>query len=47
MKVALDTNILLVAISRKTPYYPIFDSLLNGNYELCVTTDILDEYAEK
>ena len=37
---------LLVAISRKTPYYPIFNSLINGEYELCVTTDILNEYAE-
>ncbi len=47
MRVVLDTNVLLVAISRKTPYYPIFNSLLNGEYELCVTTDILNEYAEK
>ncbi len=47
MKIVLDTNVLLVAISRKTPYYPIFDSLMNGIYELCVTTDILNEYAEK
>lgn len=47
MKVVLDTNVLLVAISRKTPYYPIYESLMNGVYELCVTTDILNEYAEK
>lgn len=47
MKVVLDTNVLLVAISRKTPYYPIFNSLMNGKYELCVTTDILNEYTEK
>ena len=46
MRVVLDTNVLLVAISRKTPFYPIFNSLLNGEYELCVTTDILNEYAE-
>ncbi|MBK8564300.1 MAG: putative toxin-antitoxin system toxin component, PIN family [Saprospiraceae bacterium] len=47
MRVVLDTNVLLVAISRKTPYFSIFNSLMNGEYELCVTTDILNEYAEK
>lgn len=47
MKVVIDTKVLLVAIFRKTPYYVIFDSLMNGFYELCVTTDILNEYAEK
>ena len=46
MRVVLDTNVFLVAISRKTPYYLIFNSLMNGEYELCVTTDILNEYAE-
>lgn len=47
MKVVLDTNILLVAIPFGTPYYPIFDAFLNGAFTLCLTTDILDEYAEK
>lgn len=47
MKVVLDTNVLLVAIPFGTLYYPIFDAFLNGVFELCVTTDILDEYAEK
>ena len=43
-RVVLDTNVLLVAISKKTPYYAIWKAFLNGEYELCVTTDILDEY---
>ncbi len=43
MKVVLDTNVLLVAISRKSDYYSIFDAFLQGKFELCVTTDILDE----
>jgi uncharacterized protein len=47
MKIVLDTNVLLVAISRKTDFYAIFDAFLSGHYELCVTTDILNEYAEK
>lgn len=47
MKVVLDTNVLLVAIPLGTHYYPIFNAFLSGVFELCVTTDILDEYAEK
>ena len=47
MNVVLDTNVLLVAIPFGKPYYPIFDAFLNGVFNLCVTTDILDEYAEK
>lgn len=46
-RVVLDTNILLVAISRKTEYYAIWKAFQNGEFELCVTTDILNEYAEK
>lgn len=46
-RVVLDTNVLLVSISKKTAYYAIWEAFLNGEYELCVTTDILDEYAEK
>lgn len=47
MRVVLDTNVLLVSIPFRTPYYPIFDAFLNGIFELCITTDILDEYTEK
>ncbi len=47
MKIVLDTNVLLVAIPFGTLYYPVFDAFLNGAFELCVTSDILDEYAEK
>lgn len=47
MRVVLDTNVLLVSIPFGTPYYPIFDAFLNGAFEICVTTDILNEYAEK
>jgi uncharacterized protein len=47
MKVVLDTNILLVSISRKSPHHWVFQNLINGVYRLCVTTDILSEYSEK
>ena len=46
MKIVLDTNVLLVSISLKSKYRPIFDAFLNEDYELCVTTDILMEYEE-
>lgn len=46
MKIVLDTNILLVSISRRSEIHLIFESLLAGAYELCVSTDILLEYEE-
>jgi putative PIN family toxin of toxin-antitoxin system len=46
MKVVLDTNVLLVAISPRSADYWLFEALLQGDLTLCVTTDILDEYAE-
>jgi putative PIN family toxin of toxin-antitoxin system len=46
VKVVLDTNVLLVAISPKSRNRWLFDALINGEYTLCLTTDILDEYAE-
>lgn len=46
IKIVLDTNVLLVSISSKSKYHWIFEGLLNEKYKLCVTTDILAEYAE-
>lgn len=46
MKIVLDTNILLVSISKKSEFRPIFDSFLDEQIILCVTTDILIEYEE-
>ena len=46
MRIVLDTNVLLVSISDRSPYHWIFAGLIQGRYELCVTTDILLEYAE-
>jgi len=46
MRVVLDTNVLLVSITPKSIFYPIFDSFLKEEYELCVTTEILLEYEE-
>lgn len=46
MKIVLDTNVLLVSITPKSLYYPVFESFLNEEFELCVTTEILFEYEE-
>jgi putative PIN family toxin of toxin-antitoxin system len=46
MKIVLDTNILLVSISKKSKFRWIFDAFLNEQFTLCVTTDILLEYEE-
>jgi len=46
MKIVLDTNLLLVSISRRSETHLIFELLLEGYYDLCVSTDILLEYEE-
>jgi putative PIN family toxin of toxin-antitoxin system len=44
--VVIDTNVLLVSVSEKSKLHWIFRKLIDKEYTLCVTTDILDEYAE-
>ena len=46
MKIVVDTNILWVSISRKSKKHWVYENLLKGNFILCVTTDILEEYEE-
>lgn len=46
MKLVIDTNVLLVSISRKSSFHWLFEELLKGTFRLCLTTDILAEYAE-
>jgi uncharacterized protein len=46
MKVVLDTNVLLVSLPKTSVDHIIFLELIRGNYTLCVTTDILNEYEE-
>jgi len=45
-KVVLDTNVFLVCISDRSKLYWIFESLISHKFTLCVTTEILAEYAE-
>jgi putative PIN family toxin of toxin-antitoxin system len=46
MNVVIDTNILLTSISRKSENHWIFRDIVRGTLKLCVTTEILNEYAE-
>ncbi|MBI1228403.1 MAG: putative toxin-antitoxin system toxin component, PIN family [Bacteroidetes bacterium] len=46
MKVVLDTNVLLIMLSERSKDHDLFLALLNNDYELCITTDILSEYEE-
>ncbi len=46
LRIILDTNIFLVSISTKSQYHWLFKSLLNGDYNLYITNEILTEYEE-
>ena len=45
-KIVLDTNCLIASLSKSGQYYPVWKGLQTGEYILCVSTDILEEYAE-
>lgn len=47
MDIVLDTNCLLMSLSRRSPYYPVWREFVDGKYTLCVTNEILSEYEEK
>ena len=46
MNVVLDTYCLLMSLSRRSPYYPVWQDFVDGKYTLCVTNEILAEYEE-
>ena len=46
IRVVLDTNVLLVSISRRSIFRPIFDSIIDGKIELIISNEILNEYTE-
>ena len=47
LKVVLDTNALLRTISRNSIHKHVLNKLLNNQFDLFVTTEILLEYEEK
>lgn len=44
--IVLDTNCLLQSLSRRSPYYRVWEAFVMGKYSLCITTEILEEYEE-
>lgn len=46
MKVVIDTNVMLICISTKSKVNAIFQHLVLGNLELCLSTEIMLEYEE-
>ncbi|GAA3981037.1 putative toxin-antitoxin system toxin component, PIN family [Mucilaginibacter dorajii] len=47
LTIVLDTNILLVSVSSRSKYHWLYQALLNDNYKIAITADILLEYEEK
>ena len=45
-KIVLDTNCLLMAIPKNSPYRVVWDSFLSNEYILYVSNEILEEYLE-
>jgi len=46
LKIVLDTNVLLVSISERSKYHWIYRRILHGDFILCITNEILNEYLE-
>lgn len=45
-RIVLDTNCLLISLSRKGDYYRVWKDFFAEKYILCYTNDILTEYEE-
>lgn len=46
MNIVLDTNCLIMSIAPKSPYREVWNAFLRGDYNLCVSNEIIEEYAE-
>ena len=46
MRIVLDTNSLIQSIPERSPFFEVWQSILRGESTLCVTNEILEEYAE-
>ena len=46
MKVVIDTNVLLAIIPRKSKYHYILEKLINKEFEILLSNEILLEYYE-
>ena len=46
LQVVLDTNVLLVSISSRSPHHWLFQGLLQSEFHVAITNEILMEYEE-
>ena len=46
MKIVLDTNCLLLILSKKGKFYSLFEKIIFGNIELILSNEICNEYEE-
>jgi len=46
VKIVIDTNILIAIIPKKSPFRWIFDAIIQGKIQLCISSEILLEYQE-
>ncbi|MEI8203530.1 MAG: putative toxin-antitoxin system toxin component, PIN family [Bacteroidota bacterium] len=46
IRLIIDTNIIIAIIGKKSPFRWIFDNIINGDFILCVSSDIIYEYRE-
>ncbi len=45
-RIVLDTNCLVMSLSARNPYSEIWQKFVKGEYVLCVSNEILEEYEE-
>lgn len=45
-RIVLDTNCLLQCVSHRSAFHEVWSGFISGKYELCVSTDIMEEYEE-
>ena len=45
-RIVLDTNCLLQSLPTSSPYHKIWTDVIDGHIQLCVNTEILNEYEE-
>lgn len=45
-RIVLDTNCLLMCIPKKSPYRIVWNAFLKGEFILCLSNEILEEYLE-
>lgn len=44
--IVIDTNSLIMAISSRSAYHKIWQAFIAGDFNLCISNEILEEYAE-